>query len=543
MELINFLLKYSRRDLAISLIAGIMSGACNAGLLALLNAAIKHGIVNKERSIAFILLCFFLPLSRHISERILNGIGQHSLYTLRMELCRQILATPLRDLERLGPSRLLAVLAEDIPTITGTLLMIPTVCINIAMIVACFIYLAYLSAYLFVGLIGFLILGIFCYQIPVLKARKLFRRSRQRTDHLHNHFRSLLYGIKELKLHESRRADFLDRILQSTAQSIKADNIAGQNIYSAASSGGQTLVFILIGAVFFWVPSFHTLPLAVLTGYSLSLLYLMSPLQSIMNISPALTRANIALKSVTDIGLSLTEHRQEEACTVPISPPWRSLKLQSVVHAYFQESDARPFVLGPLDVSFKPGEIVFIIGGNGTGKTTFAKLLTGLYVPEEGTIFLDDEPIDCEVARSRYRQYFTAVFGDFYLFDEFIGLGQHGTIDETARRYLQKLNLDTCVDIRERTLSTLDLSQGQRKRLALLTAYLEDRPIYLFDEWAADQDPYFKDIFYTQLLPDLRERGKTVFVISHDDHYYFAADRVIKLENGSIVHDAAKEFA
>ncbi|GGG89098.1 hypothetical protein GCM10011585_36570 [Edaphobacter dinghuensis] len=257
-----------------------------------------------------------------------------------------------------------------------------------------------------------------------------------------------------------------------------------------------------------------------------------------MNISPTVTRANIALRTVTDLGLSLVKYDCCETKVVGNSTSWQSLTLQSVVHTYFQEKDSRPFTLGPLDISFKPGEIVFIIGGNGTGKTTFAKLITGLYTPEEGTIFLDEDAIDNEEARSRYRQYFSAIFGDFFLFEELIGITNDDELNRVANDYLDKLHLANSVSIHNRTLSTLDLSQGQRKRLALLTAFLEDRPIYLFDEWAADQDPYFKEIFYRELLPALRARGKTVFVISHDDRYYSIADRVIKLENGSIIQDA-----
>src|SRR5512138_1879625 len=136
-------------------------------------------------------------------------------------------------------------------------------------------------------------------------------------------------------------------------------------------------------------------------------------------------------------------------------------------------------------------------------------------------------------ARDDYRQLFTAVFADFYLFDTFLGIESH-KLDQDAARYLAELHLDRKVKIRNGALSTIALSQGQRKRLALLTAYLEDRPFYLFDEWASDQDPYFKNIFYTKLLPDLKARGKTVLVITHDDRYFDVADRIIKLDYGKI---------
>jgi putative ATP-binding cassette transporter len=126
------------------------------------------------------------------------------------------------------------------------------------------------------------------------------------------------------------------------------------------------------------------------------------------------------------------------------------------------------------------------------------------------------------------------VFSDFFLFDSLLGL-EVPEGDARPEEYLERLLLHHKVKIEGGTLSTLDLSQGQRKRLALLTAYLEDRPIYLFDEWAADQDPEFKEVFYRHLLPDLKARGKTVVVISHDDRYYDAGDRLVRLDSGGLV--------
>ncbi len=138
--------------------------------------------------------------------------------------------------------------------------------------------------------------------------------------------------------------------------------------------------------------------------------------------------------------------------------------------------------------------------------------------------------------RDWYRQHFSVVFYNFYLFERLLGL-VHSNLDSRVYDYLVQLQLDHKVRVQGGILSTTALSQGQRKRLALLTAYLEDRPIYLFDEWASDQDPLFKKIFYTQLLPELKHRGKTVLVISHDDRYFHLADRIVKLDYGRVEHD------
>jgi len=171
-------------------------------------------------------------------------------------------------------------------------------------------------------------------------------------------------------------------------------------------------------------------------------------------------------------------------------------------------------------------------GGNGSGKTTFAKLLTGLYVPENGEIRVDGRNLT-EATRESYRQHFSVIFSDFYVFESLMGL-ESPDLDEQARSYLDQLQLSHKVKVENGKFSTTALSQGQRKRLALLTTYLEDRSFYVFDEWAADQDPLFKDIFYNDLLGGLKARGKTVLVITHDNSYYHLADRIIKLENGQL---------
>ena len=186
-------------------------------------------------------------------------------------------------------------------------------------------------------------------------------------------------------------------------------------------------------------------------------------------------------------------------------------------------------------MTLTPGELVFLVGGNGSGKTTLSKLLVGLYSPEDGEVRLNDALIT-DKNREVYRQHFSVVFSDYFLFDSLLGLDAPD-LDDNARKYLSLLRLENKLKIQDGVLSTTDLSQGQRKRLALLTAYLEDRSIYVFDEWAADQDPLFKEIFYYQLLPELKARGKTVVVISHDDKYYHVGDRIIKLDDGKLSFD------
>lgn len=541
MRLIPFLLKNSKRTLILAVVAGVISGAANTGLLAVINSVLSsEGPAQTRLMWLYFGLCIFLPLMRGISEMILNKIGQDSLFELRIKLCRQILGAPLQRLESLGAHRLLAALTDDVPAITNVVTVIPILCISIAVVITCLIYLGWLSWVVLLMTLGFMVLGIITYQIPVLRAIKTLGKAREEADALLKHFRALTQGTKELKLHHHRREAFLSDVLSTTADSMRRFNIAGLRIYTVAGSWGQILVFVVIGLVVFWVPTMKQIDTKTLSGYTLTLIYLMTPLQVMMNLMPTLGRVNVALKKVEDLGLELTSGGVEGVggSLKPGSSDWQSLELVGVTHEYKVESVDANFMLGPINMKLYPGEFVFIVGGNGSGKTTLAKLITGLYAPDKGEIRLNGEPITDE-NREDYRQLFSVIFSDFYLFDSLLGLDAP-RLDEHARKYLEQFHLQQKVKVTDGALSTIELSQGQRKRLALLTAYLENRPIYLFDEWAADQDPTFKEVFYLQLLPELKAKGKTVIAISHDDRYYHLGDRIIKLEYGKIDYDEAR---
>jgi len=538
MKIILFIKQYSRRFLALAIVTGIISGAANTAMLAVINAALnRNSYPASTLALIFIGLCLIVPLMRIAAELLLARIGQEALYQLRMTLSRQILGVPLRRLEEVGVHRIMAALTDDIPSITGIVGMIPIVCINVAVAISCLVYMGLLSWPLLLAVVAIIVLGIVSYQLAVAKSMAHMFAARREGDNLFNHFRALTEGIKELKVHSGRRKAFLSNNLQKTAETFRRHNMASLTIYTIASSWGQLLVFVVIGLLIFSLADWFGVNATILTGFTLTILYLMTPLQVIMNTLPNLGRANVALKNIEDLGLTLVQSVTEEDSKkgLEAGADWDSLELSGVTHSYHREGEESPFMLGPITLSFHPGELVFLTGGNGSGKTTFAKLLIGLYSPESGEIRLNGQLISGEMT-DYYRRHFSVVFSDFYLFETLLGLNSE-ELDAKAFQYLRQFQLDHKVKVKDGAFSTTELSQGQRKRLALLTAYLEDRPIYLFDEWAADQDPFFKEIFYHQILPDLKARGKTVIAITHDDRYYHVGDRIIKLDYGQVVYD------
>jgi putative ATP-binding cassette transporter len=267
----------------------------------------------------------------------------------------------------------------------------------------------------------------------------------------------------------------------------------------------------------------------------------MGPLAGLLGSLSVFSRANVSLRKVEQLGLALSVHPSDNAVISHgrfASEPFESLELLQVEHHYYREREDDNFKLGPIDLTLRPGELVFLIGGNGSGKSTLAKVITGLYPPAGGEIRLNGTAIGDD-NRDDYRQCFSAVFSDYFLFERIVGAGGEDA-DRRARDYLERLHLNHKVSIRDGVFSTTQLSQGQRKRLALLCAYIEDRPFYLFDEWASDQDPLFKEVFYNELLPELRALRKAVLVITHDDRYFGTADRLIKLDYGQLTIDVAE---
>jgi len=535
MDLIYFLLRSSLRMVVIAIVTGFLSGGSSAGLIALISTATSHGNTSPLKLIAWGFLCLAIVAlaTNIISQVMLIRLSQNAILQLRMRLSQQILASKLSHIEQLGNPRLLATLTEDVQAVANAVYIVPFVCIDLAMVLGCLVYITWLSWLVFLLVCGLIVVGLGTCKRLLHKGDQLLALAREDQDLLFKNLATLTAGIKELKLHYQRRQYFLTQQLEVTANQFRRHNVNGLTLFAASTSWGKFIFFFAIGFVLFALPNLLNISPQTLSGYILTFTYLMLPMDNIVNNLPLISKANIALQKIELLGLSLASRAESSTEPPEFKSTWQSLQFKGITHTYYREKEDSSFTLGPINLTLHPQELIFIVGGNGSGKSTLAKLITGLYIPEEGEISWDGQIISTQ-NREWYRQHFSVVFSDFYLFEDILGL-ENVNLDHQARGYLQQLQLDHKVKVEDGRLSTTALSQGQRKRLALLSAYLEDRPIYLFDEWAADQDPPFKEIFYTKLLPELRDRGKTVVVISHDDRYFYVADRIIKLDYGRIV--------
>ncbi len=528
--------------IAFTTATALFSGACNAGLIAVINAKLNHA----RPAVGLLAACFGALMagkliSSYVSQVFLVRYAQGAASELRRDLVRRILGVPLRQLEEIGAASILVSLTDDVSNITQALLAFPIITVNAAILLGGAAYLGWLSWQALLGVMGLIVVGAVSYRLLMRSALHRLDLARAEEDQLFGQFRALTEGIKELKLHRERRSVFLEQQVQETTEKFAEHNVEAEKRFVVAQNWSHFLFYLLVGLVLFGLPAVKQVSATTLSGYVLTILYLMGPLAGVMSSFSLFGRASVALRRVERLGVSLAASPQEaQSGSRPAAESFERLELRGVTHSYHHERDDSHFVLGPMSLSFAAGELVFIVGGNGSGKSTLAKIITGLYMPEAGEIRLNGRRID-DQNRDDYRQMFSAVFSDFYLFERLLGLS-NPDLDAQAQEYLQLLHLDHKVKVKGGALSTTALSQGQRKRLALLTAYLEDRPLYVFDEWASDQDPQFKAVFYTQLLPELKSRGKTVLVITHDDKYFHLADRLVKLDYGKLEEAEAGVF-
>jgi putative pyoverdin transport system ATP-binding/permease protein len=537
MKIIRLLLKNSGKTFYLAAICSFISGASSAGVIAVINYAIAH-LPNLPAWLLwlFIGLCLILCVFRFASWVLITRLSQDVIYNLRLEMTQGILNCPLQHLETVGAPKLLATLTGDIQSIAGASIQLSVMIVNFAVLIGIFAYLCWLSPLLFLIVFVSIVCGYTLYNFIQKQGVEDFNKGRAIQDVLFGYFRSVTEGTKELKLHRSRRKAFINQELETSAGQARYYWVKGITVFAFAGSLGTILFFVPIGLILFLFPQLSMASNAIIASYALAVLYIISPITEITNALPTIAQANVALNKIESLGLSLTEQITEPDFPAgsDFDANWTTLELVDINHIYRGEKEEHQFSLDNINLKFKPGELVFIVGGNGSGKSTLIKLITGLYNPDRGQILLNSISVQDD-NREWYRQQFSVVFYDFYLFERLLGI--EANQETEIQNYLNLLEIEHKVTVKDGNLSTTNLSQGQRKRLALLTAYLEDRPIYVFDEWASDQDPVFKEIFYKKLLPQLKSRGKTVIAVSHDDRYFTECDRLIELDYGRIIED------
>lgn len=536
MRILRHLLRESRATVALAGAASLLNGAASAALVAVVNELLTQAAAPRSGLLgaAFVALLILVLASGVVAQVLLIRLAASVAYRLRLGLARQILSLPLPRLEELGVSRLYAVLTQDVTAVSNAWIALPVLSFHVAILLGGLAYLAWLSWPLLLVVLLCFALGIGLYQAMSRKAQALLRSFRERQDALFASFETLLRGTKELKLDGMRRRHFLERSLEGTASALREDQIAAFRAWAIGNNWASALTFAVVGFLLFFGVRIVPVEQGAAVGFVIAILFLRAHIGGVLNVVPALVQGNVAIGKIESLGLGLPgepppDPLADSGVALPSPQAWRSIELAGVVFHY---EGGGEFRLGPIDLTVRAGELLFVTGGNGSGKSTFAKVLTGLYAPTAGTIRIDGRALDARDADG-HRALFTAVFSDFFVFDELLSPDGRA-VDAWARDHLERFGLAGKVSVDAGALSTTALSLGERKRLALIAAYLQDRPVLVLDEWAADQDPRFKDVFYHEILAELVARGKTVVVISHDDRYFHLAHRLLKFEDGRV---------
>ena len=531
--MLSYLIQQSRKLLIAAALASVTSGVCSVLLLTQINAALTATSSAERVVLAWRFAAFAVAamLSQMVASVLFERLNQRAHADLRCFISARVIAADFRRLEEIGGPKVQSALSEHSTQVAEFFVSFPTILVNAIIVSGCLTYMAWLSWQVFLAAVLVIGLGSLGYHLAHLRAIRHLDVASKEQDRLFDHFRSLVEGAKELRLHAAKRRRFSDDVLGGSIETVRRERAYGMSVFLVSSAWGNFLIYGFIGLVLFVLVGDVPERGRIMTGFALVFVYMVAPLE---NLLLALPRANLAKVSgarIDEITQQL-EHTESDAVSGPVQR-LESLMLRGISHRYYHEGVDDLFTLGPVDLTFSAGQITYLVGGNGSGKTSLAKLLVGLYRPEQGTILINGEPVG-DANRDRYRQTFSAIFSDFHLFEHMLDAASP-ELDAQGNTLLEKLHLQHKVQVRDGAFTTRALSQGQRKRLALVVAYLEDRPFLVFDEWAADQDPVFKEVFYRELLPELKAKGKAVLVISHDDRYFHLADRLIRMENGQVI--------
>ena len=524
----SFYKKRGDKSILILAILSIASGFGNALIIFTINIA-----TNSENNMKIKLLVYFvLGIILYVyGQKIVRGrlieVTNGIVYEKRMEVVRSILKAPYKRFEEIEKGIIESTLNNDTETISRFTNIIIGGITSAITLICCFMYLGFINMYALLLSVTIILLIASIYYLVGRYASRIGEESRDLQNIFFKFINDLIGGFKELSLSEKKKNEF-EEDMEMSCDKYRIKR--GQSALAFANMFviGELLFTLAIGAIAIIFPLIlKNLKTANVTSYVFILLYMVGPVHGILDTIPNLIDVRISIKRINSLLQEITSLQDENVNETEVSDEIKiNLKLNEIEYDY-DKNDERSFKVGPISYEFNSKEIVFITGGNGSGKSTLAKLITGLYKPSKGEITLNN----IKVPEKILSENFSAVFGDFYLFDKLYGI-DYKDKEKEIKKYLEILQLDKKVEIKDGKFSTTKLSTGQKKRLALLVTYLEDRLIYLFDEWAADQDPEFRLFFYDTLLPELKERGKCVIAITHDEHYFNLADKIIKMEMG-----------
>ncbi len=538
MKLFQFIEKETSKPYKQILLIVTIAGIANSLLLGIVNHATQAVADNEDLTQNFMLymstFALFLYGQWYAFERAIITI-EDAIYNVRIRLTRKLQQVELPFMEEKGSNSLYArftqsdnMISQAIPQITGAAQMS-------VLLVFSFLYLAYISPLSFlISMVGILIAA-FVFLSRTRRINNLLHEVQHKEVSYFKSISHLINGFKEIKINQQKGQDILQNIASQSAE-IENIKIEVGKQESRLWGHGRILVYSLLPILIFVVPSITDIHTDNIYKISSTILFITGPIAILINTMPVLNRVNLSVEELVQLEQEMDKAiaGEESQDNNQAFSEFEQIGLKDVRFSYPDSSPDKgsEFLAGPFDEQITKGELLFIIGGNGSGKSTFIKLLTGLYYPDQGNIFVNSSKID-KTNYLAYRNLFSAIFTDFHLFDKFYGVKNSDA--EKVNHWLKKMKMQDKVQYRDGGFTSTSLSTGQRKRLAFIAAMLEERPVLVMDEFAADQDPQFRQYFYETLLPEIKAMGKTVIAVTHDDHYFHVADRVIKMHDGRMI--------
>ncbi|AJC86966.1 multidrug ABC transporter permease/ATP-binding protein [Campylobacter sp. RM16704] len=524
MAFLLVLFKENKFKIIVFLIFSILTSILGVLTLVFINEfLLKSSLENSSVIVYFVLLLFLFFASSSCVEIVLSAFGQSFIFKMQRRVVKQILDTSVLSILNTTKAKILASLNNDVRSISFGLLRLPEFIQSSVLIVCVSAYIAYLSLEIFFLCVVWIICVFIVDNFLMGKVYFYFKNARENDDALQKNYQNILQGHKELILNPLRAKHYYENEFEKNALKKKKSSTMGNILHILSNNWSNSAMLALVGVEFFLALRYELASLQNATTIALSVLFLRAPLATMIGSFPTLLMAKIALDKISNLNL---ENYTHEFKFNQNKKAWQKLCFKDVSFAYNEK-----FALKPVNFELEKGECVFLIGKNGSGKSTFSMILAGLFTDFKGEIFLDDEKITAENIYE-YRSLISAIFSDFHLFEHVLEDDKFSKKD--LAYWLELLELSEKVELVGNTFSTIKLSAGQKKRLAMLNALLEKRDILILDEWAADQDPMFRKFFYTKLLPLLKQKGITIFAITHDDVYFDIADRILLAQNGEI---------
>ena len=518
-------------------ILATISGIANASLLSIINAAaalVEDEEIHYRYFLLYItLFIIFFMAKKNALKKVTKKI-ELIISDIRNRISDKLISSELSTIESLDTASVFVRLTKDANVISNITISLTNATQSIMMIFFALIYVLLISEVTFLAILICISSGVLLYLSHSKKIRAELIETYKIEDEFFHSVDGILRGFKDLKLNSKKSRDFLDqhRVLLDKLIVLRS-NTGDRFITNIMFS--EVFLYILLASVVFIIPNFVAETHADVIKITATTLFIIAPLTMTVSLIPTISKASIAAKSLNDLEDTLDKEQKKLVQPIEkaenIDRDFKEIELKDLEFNYFDKDNTQLFGVGPVNLNIKKGELIFIVGGNGSGKSTFIKTLIGLYFPDKGSISIDNELIG-GYNYQPYRDLFSIVLTDFYLFKKIYGIEnvKHSHIN----KLLIEMQLEKKTEFIDGSYTNIDLSTGQRKRLALITSLIEDKPIYIFDEWAADQDPSFRKYFYIDILQTLKDAGKTIIAVTHDDSYFHMADRVFKMDYGKL---------